>query len=78
MNLRNKLPLCVTFVALPLAAALPTDWKHEQQFNVSAPGLVKMSLPVETLDAARPALEDLRLYDDGSAQLFSNFPRFFF
>ena len=23
-----------------------------------------MSLPVETLDVARPALEDLRLYDD--------------
>ena len=30
---------------------------------MSAPGLVKLSLPLGTLDAARPALEDLRLYD---------------
>ena len=45
------------------AAALPSDWQHEQHFDVVAPGLVKFSLPVETLDAARPALEDLRLTD---------------
>lgn len=46
------------------AAALPTDWQHVQRFEVSAPGLMKLSLPVETLDAARAALEDLRLYDN--------------
>ncbi|MDD5141315.1 MAG: DUF3999 family protein [Verrucomicrobiales bacterium] len=45
------------------AAALPVEWQHTQQFDVATPGLVKISLPVETLDAARPALEDLRLYD---------------
>jgi hypothetical protein len=45
------------------AAGLPADWQHEQPFNVPAPGLVKLNLPVETLDAARPALEDLRLFD---------------
>lgn len=45
-------------------AALPSDWQHEQSFDIAAPGLVKFSLPVETLDAARPGLEDLRLYDD--------------
>ncbi len=28
-----------------------------------------MSLPVETLDAARPALEDLRLYDDAGNEV---------
>jgi hypothetical protein len=42
------------------AVALPSDWQHEQTFNVSTPGLLKLSLPVETLDAARTALEDLR------------------
>ena len=30
---------------------------------------MKISLPVETLDAARPALEDLRLYDDAGNEV---------
>ena len=48
-----------------LNAALPSDWQHGQSFRVTATGeLVKFSLPAETLNAARPALEDLRLYDD--------------
>ncbi|MGA2280432.1 MAG: DUF3999 family protein [Verrucomicrobiota bacterium] len=51
------------------AAGLPADWQHEQPFNVSAPGLIKLNLPVETLDAARPALEDLRLYDDAGNEV---------
>ena len=55
--------ICAAFVTSSLAAALPSDWQHEQSFSVPAPGLVKLSLPPETLDAARPALEDLRLYD---------------
>jgi hypothetical protein len=36
---------------------------------VPASGLVKLGLPVETLDAARPALEDLRLYDDAGNEV---------
>src|SRR5260370_36707967 len=51
------------------AASLPGEWPHEQQFNVPTPGLVKLSLPVETLDAARPALEDARIYDDAGNEL---------
>jgi Protein of unknown function (DUF3999) len=51
------------------AAGLPVEWQREQLFNVPAPGLVKLSLPVETLDAARPALEDLRLYDDAGDEI---------
>ena len=50
-------------------ANLPSDWQHEQTFNVSTTGLVKINLPVETLDAARPALEDLRLYDDAGNEV---------
>jgi hypothetical protein len=50
-------------------AALPAEWQHAQQFDIAAPGLVKISLPVETLDDARPALEDLRLCDDAGNQL---------
>lgn len=51
------------------AATLPSDWEYEQDFDVSAPGLVKLSLPVETIDAARPALEDLRVYDSAGNEL---------
>ncbi len=45
------------------AANLPADWRYDQSFTLSATGLTKLSLPLETLDAARPALEDLRLFD---------------
>jgi hypothetical protein len=53
----------------PSAATLPADWQHEQPFRVPTAGLVKLSLPVETLDAARVGLEDLRLYDDAGNEV---------
>jgi hypothetical protein len=69
----SGMPLVVIFILFAVlslsAAGLPTEWQHEQPFNVPASGLVKLSLPVETLDAARPALEDLRLYDDTGNEL---------
>jgi hypothetical protein len=51
------------------AAGLPADWQHEQLFTVPTPGLIKLNLPGETLDAARPALEDLRLYDEAGNEV---------
>ena len=54
---------------LKAGAALPADWQKEQHFEIAAPGLEKLSLPTETLDSARPALEDLRLYDDPGNEL---------
>src|ERR1019366_8574781 len=51
------------------AAPLPSEWQREQHFEASAPGIVKFSLPLATLDAARPALEDLRLYDDAGLEV---------
>jgi hypothetical protein len=66
-------PLVVLFILLAAlllnAAGLSAEWQHEQPFNVPASGLVKLSLPVETLDAARPALEDLRLFDDAGNEV---------
>ena len=56
-------------VSSVFSANLPSDWQYEQSFNVSTAGLVKVDLPVETLDAARPALEDLRLYDDAGSEI---------
>ena len=64
--------LCALAAACVLsiqAAPLPAEWPHEQHFEVPAPGLVKLSLPPATLDAARPVLEDLRLYDDAGAEV---------
>jgi hypothetical protein len=72
-ELRTLLRLLCTFALVwgfsTCAASLPADWQHEQPFNVPASGLVKLGLPVETLDAARPALEDLRLYDDAGNEV---------
>ncbi len=66
MKIQNKLLAALALVSVS-AAALPTDWQHAQTFEVAAPGLVKFSLPTDTLSAARPALEDLRLHDaDGN------------
>ena len=49
---------------IALAAQFPVQWRNVQLAPVDQTGLVKLSVPLETLDAARPALEDLRLYDD--------------
>jgi hypothetical protein len=54
---------------MAVKAALPSEWQHVQEFNITAPGLVKISLPAETLDIARPGLEDLRLCDDTGNEL---------
>jgi len=59
--------LCVGALGLGLSAAaapLPDGWPHVQTFAVADAGLIKISLPVDTLDAARPSLADVRLYDD--------------
>jgi hypothetical protein len=50
-------------------AGLPTEWKYLQKIEVTQPGLVKLSLPVETLGAARAGLEDLRIYDPAGAEV---------
>ena len=68
--LRSRWLCFVTLLgSFAVHAALPVEWQQTQEFDVSAPGLVKISLPVETLDAARPALEDLRLCDDAGNEL---------
>ncbi len=66
-NSLSVLALTCGFAAC--AANLPTDWQHEQPFTVPGSGLLKLSLPPETLDAARPELEDLRLYDSAGNEV---------
>jgi hypothetical protein len=45
----------------PAQAALPQAWKNMQEVRLEQAGLVKIDIPLATIDAARPALEDLRL-----------------
>lgn len=59
----SLLPLTTLLVINATAAPLPPDWQHVQTVQVNETGLIKLSLPIETLDAARPDLSDLRLYD---------------
>ena len=63
--------LCVVSLlcGISASAALPSDWQYAQRFEVTTPGLVKFSLPTDTLSAARSGLEDLRLYDDAGNEL---------
>ncbi len=53
----------VTFAHQSIAAELPAAWKNFQSITLTQPGLIRFSVPLETLDAARPALEDLRIHD---------------
>jgi len=53
----------VLALALTAAAADFSAWPQRQELRVPAPGLIKLSLPLDTLDAARAGLEDLRLLD---------------
>ncbi len=62
----HKLPLglaALLGLSLQAVALAPNEWRHTQALEVDAQGLVRVDLPPETLDAARPALEDLRIVD---------------
>ncbi|MBI3880713.1 MAG: DUF3999 family protein [Verrucomicrobia bacterium] len=54
---------------LRLAAAIPAEWKSSQSVEISKPGFQKFALPPETLDAARPGLEDLRVFDEAGREM---------
>jgi hypothetical protein len=56
--------LCIYLLtAVTALGALPPEWKNVQTFDATAPGLMKIDLPAATLNAARPGLEDLRVFD---------------
>jgi hypothetical protein len=52
---------CAT--VLPQEFRLPSDWKFYQELPIERAGFLKLALPPETMNAARPALEDLRVYN---------------
>jgi len=57
------LALCAACATVAGAGELPSSWENLQPCEINKAGLVKISVPLETLTAARAGLEDLRLYD---------------
>ena len=55
--------------AFTVFAELPADWKNAQEFDVARTGLIRLSLPAGTVDAARPGLEDLRIFDSAGREV---------
>jgi hypothetical protein len=52
-----------------LAAMTPSEWRFSQAIDVPAAGLVRVSVPAETLDAARPDLADVRITDSAGREV---------
>ncbi len=52
-----------------LYALTPDEWRFIQPVDVPANGLIRISLPVETLDAARPDLGDVRILDSAGNEV---------
>lgn len=47
----------------------PNEWRNTQTLEVPAKGLVRLSIPAATLNAAQPGLEDLRVVDSAGNQV---------
>ncbi|MBN8246681.1 MAG: hypothetical protein J0L84_04475 [Verrucomicrobia bacterium] len=62
------LGLTLLWDSLTAAVHVP-DWQHVQPVHVAGAGLVKASLPPETLNALRPGAADLRLLDPSGAEV---------
>jgi Protein of unknown function (DUF3999) len=60
---RGTLALVFLAFAGTANAIIPNEWRFQQTVDVPAAGLVRVNIPPETLDAARPGLEDLRILD---------------
>ena len=58
-----------TAAPAPLRSADLQEWKTRQTLRVSEPGIHAITLPVETLDAARPDLGDLRVFDPSGKEV---------
>src|SRR5262245_2905988 len=61
--------LTIVVVAQTCLAFDPNEWRNMQALKVPAKGLVRMNVPVATLDAAQAGLEDLRIIDSTGNQV---------
>src|SRR5258708_32393854 len=61
--------LTIVVAAQTCLAFDPNEWRNTQGLEVPAKGLVRVSVPAATLDAAQPGLEDLRIVDSTGNQV---------
>ena len=64
-----SLLIAVALSAESLAAMTPSEWRFSQAVDLPAAGLVRVSVPAETLDAARPELADVRITDSAGREV---------
>ena len=69
LKLCGLVALATLLSAPSLLSFQPNEWHQTQALNVPALGLVRVNLPAATLDAAHPALEDLRIVDPTGNQV---------
>jgi len=61
--------LTIVVVAQTSLSFDPNEWRNTQALEVPAQGLVRINVPVATLDVAQPGLEDLRIIDSTGNQV---------
>ena len=61
--------LTILVVAQACLAFDPNEWRNTQALDVPAKGLMRVTVPAATLDAAQPGLEDLRVVDSKGNQV---------
>jgi len=70
LPLREAALLSLTLFAAGAGRAADfSAWSHRQTLDLGRSGLVKLALPAETLDRARPDLADLRIVDAQGAEI---------
>jgi hypothetical protein len=68
-NLCTVVALTVVVAAQTCLAFDPNEWRNTQTLEVPTRGLVRVNVPADTLSAARPGLEDLRIVDSTGNQV---------
>jgi len=67
---RDAALLSLTLIAAGAGRAADfSAWSHRQTLDLNHSGLVKLALPAETLDRARPDLADLRMVDGQGGEI---------
>jgi hypothetical protein len=65
----GSLLIAALLCAESLGAITPNEWRFSQAIDVPATGLVRVNVPLETLDAARPDLADVRIADSAGREV---------
>ncbi len=60
--------LSVASISQHLPALDVTAWKQQQPVNITTPGITRLELPAETLNASRSQFEDIRLLSPSGAE----------